>query len=189
MAEQSEPEQIEQPEQTVDQTDQIDQSLAPVGQEINALHREALECGAKALSIAIQIGKQLAEVKQTVGYFAWTHWMADNLEFSERTARNYMRLAKFETYLLEERVQSLNEAYTKLCPPKVRQSAEKVSHLTEEQSEWLEGMAEDFYDDIREEIADHAEEALGFAINELKTLCKNEGREKVVSTEPSSAGL
>src|SRR5260221_8854725 len=94
----------------------VEQSPAlPTGQAINALHHQVIEHGTNALILAIQIGKRLSDLKKEIGHFQWIRWMADNLEFTDRTARNYMRLAKFETYLLEERVQNLNEAYVKLA--------------------------------------------------------------------------
>jgi len=53
----------------------------------NAAHR-------KAVSNALVAGQALLEAKQLVPHGGWRQWLADNVEFSERTARVYMQAAK-----------------------------------------------------------------------------------------------
>jgi len=42
---------------------------------------------------AINAGERLIEAKATLRHGEWTPWLEQNFEFTDRTARNYMRLA------------------------------------------------------------------------------------------------
>ena len=42
----------------------------------------------------IEIGKRLCEAKQCLPHGAWGEWLQNEVEFSERTAQNYMQIAK-----------------------------------------------------------------------------------------------
>ncbi len=42
----------------------------------------------------VEIGKRLLEAKQCLPHGAWGAWLKDEVEFSERTAQNFMRIAK-----------------------------------------------------------------------------------------------
>lgn len=61
--------------------------------EIKDLCRQAQTM---ALMYVIEIGRRLAEAKETLPYGAWGDWLKNEVEFSQSTANNYMRL--FEEY-------------------------------------------------------------------------------------------
>lgn len=42
----------------------------------------------------VEIGKRLLEAKQCLPHGAWGSWLKEEVEFSERTAQNFMRIAK-----------------------------------------------------------------------------------------------
>ena len=47
-----------------------------------------------AVSAAVEIGKRLLEAKSLVPYGEWGEWLKENLDYSERTAQNLMKLAE-----------------------------------------------------------------------------------------------
>ena len=47
-----------------------------------------------AVGAAIEIGKRLKEAKSLVPYGGWGDWLKDNLDYSDRTAQNLMKLAE-----------------------------------------------------------------------------------------------
>lgn len=59
--------------------------------EINAIKQEVRDC---AIRGAIEIGKRLMEAKSLVPFGEWGKWLADNVDYSERTAQEMMRIAK-----------------------------------------------------------------------------------------------
>lgn len=61
---------------------------------INKLHRLAQQSAADAIGYAITAGELLIETKKSVGHGGWLSWLQENVSFSERTARNYMRVAR-----------------------------------------------------------------------------------------------
>lgn len=71
---------------------------------INKLHQLAQQSATEAIDHAIAAGELLIETKKSVGHGSWLSWIQENVEFSERTARNYMRVARAFTKLeYEER--------------------------------------------------------------------------------------
>ena len=42
----------------------------------------------------VEIGKRLLEAKQCLPHGAWGEWLKNEVDFSERTAQNFMRIAK-----------------------------------------------------------------------------------------------
>ncbi|MCK9527211.1 MAG: DUF3102 domain-containing protein [Syntrophales bacterium] len=64
-----------------------------------------------ALTDAIRIGKLLAEVKTELPHGEFEKWVCDNLPFTSRTARNYMRLHRERDRLKSETVSALTGAY------------------------------------------------------------------------------
>lgn len=61
---------------------------------INAAHRDCLASAKTAIEQAIEVGRLLIEAKADVSHGEWLPWIRENCEFSERTAQNYLRLAK-----------------------------------------------------------------------------------------------
>ena len=61
--------------------------------EIKALHRQYREL---TVSYAVEIGRRLKEAKELLPHGSWGGWLRDNVEFSQRTASDLMRM--FEEY-------------------------------------------------------------------------------------------
>ena len=59
-------------------------------EQANALHREFLKSAKTTAVRAVQCGWVLSNVRAACGHGAWLEWVAGNLDFSERTARNYI---------------------------------------------------------------------------------------------------
>ena len=66
--------------------------VSPAASEINRLHAEILAAARTSIPNAIRIGELLSEEKRRAGHGNWLHWIKANLEFNERTARNYIRI-------------------------------------------------------------------------------------------------
>jgi hypothetical protein len=79
--------------------------------EIAQLHK-TLMCKLRASVVqAIRIGELLAEQKKLLNHGEFTPWIEANLPFSDRTARNYIRLYKERARLKSENVSDLTTAY------------------------------------------------------------------------------
>ena len=61
--------------------------------EIVTIKRQAQQI---ALYIAIELGRRLVEAKEMLDHGQWGPWLENSVEFSQRTANNYMRL--YEAY-------------------------------------------------------------------------------------------
>lgn len=83
---------------------------ATIAEEINAIKREVRET---AIRGTIEIGKRLIEAKSLVPYGQWGKWLEENVDYSERTAQDAMRIAmeygKRETQALAE-IQNTTQA-------------------------------------------------------------------------------
>jgi hypothetical protein len=62
--------------------------------EINAEHGHVETYKHSTIQHAIRCGELLVEMKQRVGHGNWLAWVQEHFEASERTARNYMEIAK-----------------------------------------------------------------------------------------------
>jgi hypothetical protein len=62
--------------------------------EINAEHGQVETYKHNTIQHAIRCGELLLEMKQRVGHGNWLAWVEEHFEASERTARNYMEIAK-----------------------------------------------------------------------------------------------
>lgn len=67
--------------------------LKALATEINTIKRTTQRLMMQA---AIDIGQRLAEVKAAVGHGNWGKWLLENVDYSERTAQNLIRL--YEEY-------------------------------------------------------------------------------------------
>lgn len=75
----------------INQNNQRDINVITV--EIKTLFAQAQNV---ALSYAIEIGRRLAEAKSVLPHGTWGGWLAENFEFSQSTANNFMKL--FDEY-------------------------------------------------------------------------------------------
>jgi hypothetical protein len=80
-------------------------------QEIGKLHSEIIGHLKTSLEKAIRIGELLSEQKASLKHGQFTTWIEGNLSFTDRTARNYMRLHREKDRLKTETVSDLKSAY------------------------------------------------------------------------------
>lgn len=67
--------------------------ITATASEIQAEHDAARRCASEAVAHAIRAGEMLLQVKAALPHGAFGPWLAANVDFSDRTARGYMRLA------------------------------------------------------------------------------------------------
>lgn len=60
-----------------------------IATEINSIKRQTQKI---MLASSIEIGKRLTEAKDMIDHGAWGKWLQDNVNYSERTAQNLMRV-------------------------------------------------------------------------------------------------
>jgi hypothetical protein len=88
-------------------------SLTDLAERANAEHHACLTSIRTALAHATACGEILERIKKLVERGQWLSWVKDNLEFSERTAQVYMRLAKHRDKI-EQRIASKPQATAEL---------------------------------------------------------------------------
>src|SRR5262249_5142850 len=71
----------------------IPPSLSELITQLNHEHKLVKECVIKGAQHAVKAGELLWEAKRKAGHGQWLEWIAENCEFSERTAQIYMKLA------------------------------------------------------------------------------------------------
>jgi hypothetical protein len=94
-----------------------------VSVRIVQLHNEIRGMVTTCLDKAIEIGGLLTEQKKQSGHGAFIRWIAENVPFTDRTARNYMNLYEHRDDI--KNLDSLTSAYLQLAEPKT----ETVSDL------------------------------------------------------------
>jgi hypothetical protein len=67
---------------------------------------------------ATEVGRLLTDERKNLGHGEWLPWLRKNFRFTDRTARNYIRLFENRDRLKLESVSNLTEAYQLLNPPK-----------------------------------------------------------------------
>ncbi|MGB2863071.1 MAG: DUF3102 domain-containing protein [Sedimentisphaerales bacterium] len=101
--------------------------------EIVVLHGEI--CGLLKMSItkAIRIGQLLIEQKESLRHGEFGRWIEKNLPFSDRTARNYMKIYENRNLLKSENISVLSEGYKLLQgtsePAKPKSLNDQISEL------------------------------------------------------------
>ena len=83
-----------------------------IGQEVAASEADFQS----AVSHAIRAGEKLIEAKGLVAHGEWSQWLAKHFPGSQRTARNYMRLAANRQRVAD--LPSVREAVALLAAPK-----------------------------------------------------------------------
>jgi Protein of unknown function (DUF3102) len=71
----------------------IEKRLGKLAEEINQEHQAFRRAFKATFRSALRAGDLLNEAKAQAGYGNWTAWVEENCDFSDRTARVYMRLA------------------------------------------------------------------------------------------------
>lgn len=78
--------------------------------EINQLHQSIMQDLTNAVQSAILIGEKLLIQKKVVGHGNWGKWMKDNIDFSDSTAKRYIRLFENKQLVNRSRMTDLNSA-------------------------------------------------------------------------------
>lgn len=86
-------------------------SCAAKRDQIITLHNELAGLARTSLERAQRIGRLLMEVRESLGHGEWLPWIEANLPFTDRTARNYIRLHVKRDLLKLENVSDLAGAY------------------------------------------------------------------------------
>ena len=69
-------------------------SAASAARDIETITAEILELKQTAGSAILNIGQRLIEAKEMLDHGEWLPWLEERVEFSERSAQNFMRLAR-----------------------------------------------------------------------------------------------
>jgi hypothetical protein len=85
-----------------------------VATEINSLHASLSAMVGQTLDYALKIGKMLTQKKFAVPHGQFEIWVQNNLNFTLRTAQNYMRVYNKRRMLNTKQVSSLTAAYRTL---------------------------------------------------------------------------
>jgi hypothetical protein len=136
--------------------------------EIQRLHGEILNSLKMSLEKGIRIGELLADQKEVLKHGEFTAWVNDNLPFTDRTARNYMRLFQERDRLKMETVSDLTAAYRLLIENK---SGPKIPNL-----ENIE-RAISFLGEVKEYIGEIEDTEELWKIHELAKKIENCSRE------------
>lgn len=75
-----------------------------IAAQINAVKRQTAQV---CLAAAVEIGRLLCEAKSTVPYGDWGKWLEENVNYSQSTANNLMRL--YQNYGEQEQISFLEE--------------------------------------------------------------------------------
>jgi len=97
-------------------------------QDITLLYNEIAGHLRQSLEKAIRIGELLVEQKKSLKHGEFTPWIEGNLPFTDRTARNYMRLFNERDSIKTETVSDLTSAYRLLAEPKPLEWPESFEH-------------------------------------------------------------
>lgn len=92
-------------------------------EEIRQLHGEINALARTSLEKAIRVGELLTNIKSRLSHGEWLPWIKENLPFTERTARNYIRLHENRELLKSETISDLTDAYKLLTAKPTPQSA------------------------------------------------------------------
>lgn len=87
-------------------------------EKITKLHTEITRGLKITIGKAIEIGELLTQQKKQMKHGEFTPWIKANLPFTERTARNYMRIFQERELLKTEMIADLTGAYKLLTAPK-----------------------------------------------------------------------
>ena len=120
-------------------SDKIARSIENITEEIQELKAEA-QC--TAVYYICRIGKRLAEAKSILPHGEWAEWLANKVEFSQRTASDFMRIYKEygsdQTSLFGGNSQAIaNLGYTKALQLLAIPAAEREEFVEENDVEEL----------------------------------------------------
>jgi hypothetical protein len=130
-------------------------------QEIRECHEQVMAGARKTVEHAVRIGELLAGVKVGLKHGEYQKWIALNCPFSERTARNYVRVYQRRDILKAANVAVLTDAYGILARIRPKTTTEASDALNEEKSS-------ETSERLRDEIRDTISECLKGAWQQLR---------------------
>lgn len=98
-------------------------------EEITVLHNQIGNHIMQTFTKVIRIGELLTIQKNTLPHGQFTKWIEKNLPFTDRTARNYMRVYQERDRLKSETVSDLTGAYRLLTDSKKTLKSEEVKAI------------------------------------------------------------
>ncbi len=102
---------------------------APEKRDIEAITAEILTLKQSAGEAIIGIGQRLIEAKEMLPHGAWLPWLEERVEFTDRTARKFMRLAREWTNRKALSDLGATKALTLLAlPPEERETFMEAHH-------------------------------------------------------------
>ncbi len=109
---------------------------------INQLHAGISAALKNTLADAMEIGRLLAEVKASMPHGSFTAWLADNVQFTDRTARRYLSLHENRDRIKTDTVSDLTGAYRLLAEPRDESSlsAKEKRSLSEHEAAIQRGL-------------------------------------------------
>lgn len=151
----------------------------PAERDIEAVTAEILRLKQDAGNAILGIGQRLIEAKEMLPHGAWLPWLEERVEFSERTARNFMRLTREWTNRQALADLGAAKALTLLAlPPEERETFMSESHLVDgEEKSVIDMTSRELEKAIRER--DEARQAAESAHAEARTA--EESRTKMES--------
>jgi hypothetical protein len=119
--------------------------LCEIAETVRTEHAHIETALRESMAQAIHIGGLLTEAKGLVKHGEWGKWIAENCQFSERTAQNYMRVySRFPEISKTQHVADLTyrEAVAMLAEPKqdtepIPENADRITLLEWCNREWL----------------------------------------------------
>jgi len=87
-------------------------------ERLNFLNEQIKGAVKTTLESAIEAGEILTGIKDTLKHGTFTKWIEENCQFTDRTARSYMRVYQNRERLKTESVSDLSDAYKLLEEPK-----------------------------------------------------------------------
>jgi hypothetical protein len=88
--------------------------ISAAASEINRLHAEICQAARATIEKAIRIGELLTEQKAGLKHGEWLPWLKANVQFTARTASNYVRVFENRLRLKSETIADLTDAYNAL---------------------------------------------------------------------------
>ena len=101
--------------------------LEQLADEIHAHHQAIERAWVETVAQAIELGDKLIEAKSLVLHGQWSPWLRENFPGSERTAQNYMRLARAKPQTAD--LPTVRDALAVLTQPKSKLDRAVEEHM------------------------------------------------------------
>lgn len=108
--------------------------LSTLAETARREHGLALQAGESMLLHAVQAGEALLEAREQVEEGGWGHWLKENFPASDRTAKQYMRIARGRELVLTSDAQTLAAA-ERLVPALPRGLHRQRPNVEQEEAE------------------------------------------------------